>query len=242
MVPVLVLLTFAALVALHRFVLAKGYLDVTSGWPQKLEVLPQPAAERLVPEDVFLQPTYTWGRVGEWGTVCLGVHPMLLRLIGASGEIELRPRGDRVAKGEALARLGLGGRRLTVRSPIAGQVVRVNRRAAGETRWLEVEDEGGPWLYCLRPEPAADETPRWLRGAAALDWTRGQYRQLRTYLQSTVVAGHLGAVMADGGELPVGILAETDQGVWTGLERRFLAPEGTMALRSRDRADTEGWA
>ena len=222
MVPVLVLLTFAALVALDRFVLAKGYLEESEGWPERLESLPGPAAVERVPADVFLQPTFTWSRIGEWGTVCLGVHPMLLRLIGTSGEVELRSKGERVKKGEPLVRLWRAGRHLTVRSPIGGRLVRVNRRA-GEAPWCEGED-CPPWLYRLKPEGVEEEEARWLRGTAALEWTRRQYELLRAYLCEAVSPGRLGAVMADGGEVPAGILGETDQGVWTGLESRFLTP------------------
>lgn len=227
MVPVLVLLTFAALVALDSFVLSKGFLEEKSGWPGKLEVLPEPAAQQQVPADVYLQPTFTWSRIGEWGTICVGVHPMLLRLIGTSGEVELRKSGERVAKGDPLVRLWRAGRHLTVRSPIAGRLVRVNRRVS-ESPW-HGEEGGAPWLYQLRPERASEETPTWFKGAGALEWTRRQYDEIRAYLQSTLSAGHLGAVMADGGELPAGILSEGDQGVWTGLEDRFLTPVGATA-------------
>jgi glycine cleavage system H lipoate-binding protein len=220
MVPVLVLLTFAALVALDRLVLAKGYFEENGGWPERLESLAAQSASERVPTDVFLQPTFTWSRVGEWGTVCLGVHPMLLRLIGASGEVELRAKGERVRKGEPLVRLWRAGRHLTVRSPIGGRLVRVNRRA-GQAPWCEGES-GPPWLYRLEPEGVEEERARWLGGAAALEWTRRQYGLLRAYLCEAVSPSQLGAVMADGGDLPVGILAEIDQGVWTGLEDRFL--------------------
>ncbi len=231
MVPVLVLLTFAALVALNRFVLRNGYFEDATGWPEKLEILPEPAARDQVPADVYLQPTFTWARVGEWGSICVGIHPLLLRLIGDSGEVELLKRGERVAKGDPLVTLWRAGRHLTLRSPIAGRLVRVNRRVA-EQPWhrdVEAGADGAPWLYRVRPEPAADETSLWLQGAAALEWTRRQYGQVRAYLTATLSPGPLGAVMADGGELPAGILGETDQGVWTGLEARFLAPGGAAA-------------
>ncbi len=224
MVSVLVVLTFAALVAFDWFVLRRGYLEEKAGWPAKLESLPAGAAEQQVPAGVFLQPTYTWSRVGEWGGVYVGVHPMLLRLIGESGEIELRAPGERVEKGDALVSIWRGGHHLTLRSPLTGRVDRLNRHASDQARWFVVEESGGPWLYHVRPERVAEEVPRWFSGAAALDWTRRQWQQLGAYLQSVVPAGHLGTVMADGGEPPLGILGEMDDAAWTGLERRFLAP------------------
>ncbi len=236
MVPVLVLLTFAALIALDRLVLSKGYLEEKSGWPATLETLAPAAGQERVPEEVCLQPTYTWSRAGDRDTAALylGVHPLLLGLVGAPCEMELREPGERVAKGETLLRLGCaprgggggggggGARRLTVRSPVAGRVERVNRNAA-RTPPLEVERRGAPWVYRVRAEHAGVEAG-WLRGDAALEWTRRQYLELRAYLHGAVEAGHVGPVMADGGALPAGILGALDENVWRGLEDRFLGP------------------
>jgi hypothetical protein len=93
----------------------------------------------------------------------------------------------------------------------------------GETLWRELEENDGGWLYRLQPESAADELKTWLTGEPAAEWTRRQYDRLRTYLQNAVADGHLGTVMADGGELPPGVLADMDERVWAGLEDRFLS-------------------
>jgi len=106
--------------------------------------------------------------------------------------------------------------------------VRVNRRAADAMDWRAVERDGAPWLYRLQTERGAGEGREWLSGAAALEWARVRYHQLCAYLQDAVAASHLGAVMSDGGELPSGILGEMDEGVWAGLEQRFLAASGAI--------------
>ncbi len=239
MVPVLVLLTFAALVALDRFVLSKGYLEEKSGWPATLETLPAEAASALVPDEVRLQPTYTWSRAGERGgdALYVGVHPLLLDLVGLPCELDLRAPGERVAAGDSLVRIGCGSRRLTVHSPVAGRVERVNPRAAGATRWRVVPGEGAPWLYRIRGERTTGAAPAaWLKGDAALEWTRRQYRRLSDFLQAAAPAAHLGPVVADGGRLRAGLLREMDAGVWAGLDSWFLAPSGPAATRPGDRA------
>ena len=240
MTIVLVVLTFVALVALDHFVLSKRYRE--ADWMQPAKSAPQPlgAAHQPVPAGVFVQPTMTWGRIGEAGEVYLGVHPMLLDLVGAGRELELRAVGEHVAKGEPLVSISRAGRRLTVRSPIAGRVDRVNLRAVGETQWTGAEGRGGDWLCRLLPEFVANEARSWLSGAAAAEWTRHRYHELRTYLTNAVAVGHLGVTMADGGELPAGILGQLDQGVWAGLEDRFLAHVGTTIPQSADRSEREG--
>jgi len=240
MVPVLVLLTFAACLVFDRLVVRKGYLDERSGWPAKLAWGSPSCPCQTVPDGVYLQPTYTWSRIGASGRVYLGVHPALLALVGPQGELELLAEGDRVEKGAALARLGRAERRLTVRSPIAGRVAKVNREATrGAAWWGEVAAGRTPWLYELRAETVAEETPHWLTGRAALDWTRRRYEELRAFLLDAAPAARLGAVMADGGDVSVGILGSMDQSVWTTLEERFLAPPVGGAERSDDRSPQE---
>lgn len=242
MTIVLVVLSFVALVALDHFVLSKRYRE--ADWMQPAKPAPQPlaAAYQPVPVGVFVQPTMTWGWIGQAGEIYLGVHPMLLGLVGAGRELELRAVGEHVARGEPLLSVSRAGRRLTVRSPIAGRVDRVNLGAVGETQWTGAEGRGGDWLCRLLPEFVAHEAGSWLSGAAAAEWTQHRYDELRTYLTNALAAGHVGVTMADGGELPVGILGELDQGVWDGLEDRFLAHVGTTIPRSAERAQREGGA
>lgn len=227
MVVVLVLLTFAFLVALDHFVLSRRRPDGASTAPVRPVIVTLSAAHQPLPAGVFLQPTYTWSRFGASGEVYLGVHPLLLGLVGVPCEFDLRARGEHLAKGQPLLRIGRAGRHLTVRSPLGGRVERVNRRATADAVWCGVAEDDGSWLYRLRPERVAEEMGTWLAGEEAAEWTRRRYDDLRAFLHSAATGGVVGTVMADGGELPAGILDEMDQGVWAGLEDRFLAPIGT---------------
>lgn len=222
MVMTLVVLTFAVFIALDYFILRKRHALAIDTSPAMAGVAPLWAAQSHVPAGVLLHPTFTWSRSAVSGSVLLGVHPMLLALVGAPFTLDFRDPGDQVAKGDPLVRVTRGDRHLTVRSPVAGRVMQVNREAKGGTRW---SGNGDTWLYRLQPERVADEMPSWFSGDRAAQWTQRQYEQLRSYLHDAAMGGHLGAVMADGGDLPAGILGDMDARVWAGLEDRFLAPD-----------------
>jgi glycine cleavage system H lipoate-binding protein len=228
MVMVLVVLTFVVFIALDYFVFSRRHAEASSPALATVESAPGPlpAVRQRMPAGIFLQPTFTWSRLGRLGEVYIGVHPMLVGLVGDACELGFRSPGEHVAKGEQLVTLSFCGRHLTVRSPIAGRVEHVNKLVTGETRWRDLEHNNGGWLYRIQPERVAEEVPRWLAGEQAAEWTRRQYGLLREYLQGAVADGHLGFVMADGGELPIGILADMDERVWAGLEDRFLAHAG----------------
>jgi glycine cleavage system H lipoate-binding protein len=222
MVAALVVLTLVVLVLLDRHVYGKRLTQAAARGPVGPPLTSLLSASRSVPAGVSLQPTFTWGSFGLDGELYLGVHPMLLGLIGTPLEVEALTPGTHVTKGEALVRIGTGGRHLTVRSPISGRVDRVNRPAtnAAEPR--------NTWLYRLMPDHVTGETKGWLSGEQAAGWTRRRYADLREFLMRAAGDPRLGAVMADGGDLPTGILAEMDEQVWAGLDERLAAGETTV--------------
>jgi len=228
MVMTLVLLTFVVFIGLDYFVFSRDRAAETATELIRTESAPEPlpTVRQRTPVGIFLQPTFTWSRFGSAGEVYLGVHPMLVGLIGEACEYETRNAGESIAKGEPLMRLRQGDHHLTVLSPIAGKVEHVNRLQTGEARWRDLQENDGGWLYRIQPERAADEVPAWMVGERAAEWTRRQYEQLRAYLHDTLAESHLGVVMADGGDLPVGVLVGMEDQVWTGLQDRFLGHEG----------------
>ena len=223
MVMTLVILTFVVFVLLDRFVFSKRFSVEPAAERALSRAEALPAMAGLVPAGIYLQPTFTWSRLGGAGEVFVGVHPMLLGLAGEGCSFELRRVGEEVDRGDPLVGIARAGRHLTVRAPFAGRVEAVNLRMGGGAPWRGLQADDGGWLYRIRAEHVADAVSRWLSGERAAEWARRRYDELRAYLHDAAMHGHLGTVMADGGELPVGILGELDASVWAGLEDRFLS-------------------
>lgn len=222
MVVVLAILTVAVLIAINYYV-ARKRRAVTEGAEFALPGLtPLSEAIRRVPRDVFLQPTFTWSRILENGELLLGVHPLLLGLVGAPYHIELHQGGPQVRKGEPLLRVGRNGHFLTVRSPVNGRILELNPMPAGETEWKGLTEPHGSWLYRIEPEAVGAEVPRWTIADAAVDWTRRQYDSLREHLLRLPGGAGVGVALADGGEIPAGILASLDAAAWQDIQETFL--------------------
>src|SRR5512141_595378 len=98
MVFMLVILSIAALVAVDYFWAGKR-LAVTAQ-PQTGRAPAPLMANDAVPPGVFLQPGWTWSRLGEWGEVYVGIHPMLMALVGTPVELECVAPGAQVNRGE----------------------------------------------------------------------------------------------------------------------------------------------
>jgi len=222
MVALLVVLTILALLAADYFLLRRGrYAEEAEGIPLPgLE--PLSAAIAQLPAGVFLQPTFTWSRIRSDGDLLVGVHPLLFGLVGAPYGIELLPNGEHVGKGAPLARIRKSGRSLTVRSPVEGRIAEVNRAVTGETDWKGLNGGTGSWLYRIIPVEVGSEVSTWMMAEQAADWTRRQYQRLREHLSTLAVGPDLARTMADGGEVPAGILAALDDAAWTRFEATFL--------------------
>ena len=222
MVALMVALTILGFLALDYFVLrhrrqADGAADAALPG-----LVPVSRAIDTMPAGVFLQPTYTWSRVRKDGDLAVGVHPLLLGLVGTPFHFELLKNGEQVEKGAPFIRIEKNGRRLTVRSPVAGVISAVNEAPSGNTVWNGLDGRHGSWLYRIAPEHVAQEVPTWLIADQARDWTRRQYQMVKDHLLAAAGGGEVGVTMTDGGDLPIGILGSLDAAVWDAFQNRFL--------------------
>ncbi|MDT8436457.1 MAG: hypothetical protein RRA92_06840 [Gemmatimonadota bacterium] len=176
-----------------------------------------------LPGGVFLQDEFTWSRVTPDGDVDVGIHPLLLGLVGGHARLDLETPESRVEKGRPFARIGMNGRSLAVRAPVSGRIRARNPYAPVDGSWESARERDGGWLYRIEPDDLASEIPTWMIGQAAADWSRERYGRVREYLQRAVAGGETGLALADGGEVPVGALAELDPEAWRSFETEFLA-------------------
>ncbi len=174
-----------------------------------------------LPDGVFLHPTLTWGRLHPEGDVELGIHPLLLGLVGKSSQIEPRGELGRIEEGDPIARIVAGDRELVVRSPTGGRIVATNPRATSDASWSEaIWDEG--WVCRVRPDRLSAEIGSWLISDEAVEWTKRRYGDIRDGILGLTPHGGSGLMLADGGEIPVGVLTQLDDEAWQRFEKDFL--------------------
>ncbi len=181
-----------------------------------------PAAllERL-PRGVFLQPSFTWSEIATNGELKIGVHPLLLGLVGPPYKVDVLER-ETVRKGSPLIRISQGDRSLTLRSPVSGALSEARDRPE-VTEAAELPSAGGDaWVCRIEARDFATEVRGWMIADAAIDWTRRQYDRIRDHLLSVDSTAELGLMAADGGELPAGILGRLDESEWRKFEEAVL--------------------
>ncbi len=219
MVVIFVALTIVALLALDYFIIQprqqRKESEIAIG-----ELVPLSQTLRDLPAGVFLQPTFTWTKMKESGGLVLGLHPLILGLVGPPYEIELLKDKEYVKKGDPLFRINKNGRYMTIKSPVEGEIRAFNQALLGETTWEELNES---WLYRIAPKNVAAEVPTWHLADEGREWARNQYQKIKSYLYEALAPTEAGVTLADGGDVPVGVLSELNDTSWEDFQKKFLS-------------------
>lgn len=218
MVVIFVALTILALVALDYFVIhpkqQKNSEEMSIG-----EIIPLSETLKNIPAGVFLQPSFTWTKIQDDGAIKIGLHPMLLGLVGAPYEIELLQDKEHVEKGDPLMRINKDGRYITLKTPVSGEVLKYNQALIGETDWQHLN---ASWLYKIKPVNVQTELPEWHYVEDSREWMNDRYQKIKSFIFDKTAPTSVGVTLADGGDVPVGILSELDDKAWSEFKNEFL--------------------
>jgi glycine cleavage system H lipoate-binding protein len=218
------------LISLIVTALAINYFFVERPRRKRLAVkpaLPEPIPPRealnSLPDGAYLQTGFTWTRILENGDILVGIHPILVSLVGSPYSLKVMPEGWRVAKGSPVVRVRQGKREIRIGSPVSGRIAEVNPNACMEQGWiLSGSGDDTCWIYRMEAQNIFHEAPLWLEGEAAEAWSREKYQQIRDQLISDAAHQDVGLALADGGEMPIGILGQLTDDAWEGFQDTFL--------------------
>jgi glycine cleavage system H lipoate-binding protein len=209
--------------AIHYFFVERPRRQRLSVKPALPEPIPPRQALNSLPDGAYLQTGFTWTRILDNGDILVGIHPILVSLVGAPYSLKVMPEGWRVAKGSPVVRLRQGKREIRIGSPVNGRIAEVNPNACMEQGWsLSGSGDDTCWIYRMEAQNVFHEAPLWLEGEAAEAWSREKYQQIRDQLISAAAHQEVGLALADGGEMPMGILGQLPDDAWEGFQDAFL--------------------
>jgi glycine cleavage system H lipoate-binding protein len=216
LVLLLVLLTIVFCVTVDHFVRRRN--KIASADQQQKNNLTLTQIASLLPAGIFLQPSFTWSKILETGDLMLGIHPVLMGLIGEPDMVETLPDGEQLAKGDILVKIHRDSKILHVKSPLACTILTKNLDF-DEASW---EDIGRTWLYRVEPKKISSEIPNWFIAEKSKDWIDEKFQQITNFFINSFSQKEMGLIMTDGGELPVGVLSKFDKKSWQDFERKFI--------------------
>ena len=173
-------------------------------------------------DGLFYSPGHSWAALDADGTLAIGADDMLLRLAGKLDGVGLPARSIAVSKGEPLFSLKVGGRSISVPSPIDGVVEAVNADVEQSPTLLSVPRDG--WAVRIRPKALAEGIHGMSIGAKARAWFEAEMTRLRDFF-AALSAQHAPAMatLQDGGSPVEGALSHLDDEALARFQNDFLA-------------------
>lgn len=148
------------------YVFSPAFRDWFSAWA---EPLIRYKGLRLA-TDVGLDPSHSWARVDEDGSV--GVDDLVQATLGPVDAVELPPTGRHVQRGEPLFRLRHGDRIIDVPSPVSGTVIEVNPALLDHPDLINDAPFDSGWAVRIRSDDPRSDRRALLRGKKARAWFR----------------------------------------------------------------------
>jgi glycine cleavage system H protein len=220
MTVLLVILTFAAFMALDYFLTRRHQARQGAAVPGALalsDVEPTWVAGYELPDSVHYHRGHTWARVVDAETVVVGIDDFARRLLGKADGLALPSAGAWLEQGEKAFRVSLDGRSTDVVSPIAGEVVAVNRALRDHPSTLTDDPYGRGWVLTVRPARLAASLRNLLSGRLARRWMEDAREGLDLRLMALS-----GSVLQDGGEPVADFARHLSNEDWRRLVGEFL--------------------
>ncbi|MBW6505105.1 glycine cleavage system protein H, partial [bacterium] len=160
-------------------------------------IAPSGVTRFRVPEGLFYHQGHGWLRPEPGAIGVVGMDDFARKLIGNVDAVELPAVGTRLAQGEKGWSLVVDSERIPMLSPVAGEVVEVNREVQESPGILRQDPYGKGWLLKVRSSKVASNTRNLLSGTLARAWMENALDNLHPLHGESV-----GPVLQDGG-LPV---------------------------------------
>jgi glycine cleavage system H protein len=187
-----------------------------------------------VPQGVFFGSDHTWTHLERSGIARVGVDDLLLHITGEVKVTTLKNPGERVRKGDVMARLEQEGKILEVCSPISGEVVVSNKQLSKDPEILAEDPYSKGWIYKVKPENWIAETSNCYLADEASWWIDSELTRFRDFLavSTAKLAPETSKVtLQDGGELRDNTLSEMPPEVWSDFQEYFLRNPGKPDLQ-----------
>jgi glycine cleavage system H lipoate-binding protein len=181
---------------------------------------PGPVSRFRVPEGLFYHQGHSWLRPEPGSIGVVGLDDFAQKLVGKVDALDLPPVGTSLAQGGKGWSLVVDSVPISMLSPVAGEVVEVNRAVERSPEILREDPYGKGWLLKVKSPRMVADTRNLLSGKVARAWMESALEKLQPLHPDSQ-----GPVLADGG-LPVEGLARILGGNrWQDLARAHLLSE-----------------
>jgi len=187
-----------------------------------------------IPQGLFFSKFHTWSHLGVSGVARVGLDDLLLHLVGEVTFSKILEPGEKIKKGELIAKISHNGKMLKIYSPISGEIIEANPALGHNPEVLNEDPYGKGWMYKIKPMSWTADTYSYYLAEEALQFSKQELDKFKDFISVSI--GKYSPIpsmqiLQDGGELMVQPLSEFPDEIWQDFQEDFL---GKKTFRNRN--------
>jgi len=178
-----------------------------------------------IPQGLFYSKNHTWTFLEESGLARIGINDLLQHITGRIEMNYLHTPGERIIKGEVIARISQNGKHLNITSPISGEIQNVHTSLKKDSGMINEDPYGSGWIYKIKPDKWSDDTLSCYLAGEATDWLKKELVRFKDFMAETWnnrSSKSSLVVFQEGGELSDNPLSGMNEKTWNDFQQMFL--------------------
>lgn len=143
------------------------------------------SGEFAIPGGVFVSKNHCWAGIDQDGDVKIGVDDFATKLIGDIDDIDLPNLGMQLKKGQTAFSIKQGHRTIPFKSPLTGQVTKVNHELLENLDSLKISPYENNWIFTIDAENLDEELKQLNIGNAAVNEYQEDIESYRVEIEKT---------------------------------------------------------
>lgn len=179
-----------------------------------------------VPQGIFFSRYHTWTHLEKSGVAKVGLDDLLLHITGKVKFSDLKKSGEKIRKGDLVAKIDHKGKLLKIYSPISGEILEANSMLTNSPELLNEDAYIKGWMYKIKPISWVADTNSYYLAEEATSWSLQELDRFKDFLATALgkySPGPSKVIMQDGGELHDQPLSELPNEIWEDFQQDFLS-------------------
>ena len=184
------------------------------------------ASSLRIPQGVFFSKFHTWAHLEKNGEARVGLDDLLIHITGNLKFTQVKQPGEKIKKGELLARIGYNGNTLKILSPVSGIVQETNAALTENPGVIKDDPYNLGWIYSIQPTNWKEDTNACYLAEDATNWAVRELERFKDFLAvstAKLTPEPIGVVLQDGGEIVEKPLEKFPKEIWDDFQKNFLS-------------------
>ncbi len=178
-----------------------------------------------IPQGLFYSKNHTWTYLEKSGLARVGINDLLQHITGRIELNDLHVPGERINKGDVIARIIQDGKHLDITSPISGEIQKVHTSLEQDSGTINKDPYGEGWIYKIKPHRWLDDTFSCYLAGEATEWLNKELRRFKDFLLEAInrdAPESSAVIMQEGGEMSDNPLSGMSKTIWNDFQKMFL--------------------